>query len=60
VQVIAKTKELGQEGIDFWKGRIEAYKRLSQEEVVAQLIKAKKIGQKIQTIQRAISIPLPE
>ena len=60
VQVIAKTKEIGQEGIDFWKARIEAYKRLSQEEAIAQLIKAKKIEQKIQTIRKAIDIPLPE
>ena len=60
MQVIAKTKELGQEGIGFWEDRIEACKRLSQEEAVAQLIKAKKIEQKIQTIRKAISIPLPE
>jgi hypothetical protein len=60
VQAIAKTKELGQEGIDFWKGRIKVYERLSQEEAVAQLIKAKKIEQKIQTIRQAINIPLLE
>jgi hypothetical protein len=60
VQAIAKTKELGQEGVDFWKARIEAYKKLSQEEAVAQLIKAKKIERKIQTIRQAINIPLPE
>jgi len=60
VQVIARTKELGREGIGFWEDRIEACKRLSQEEAVAQLIKAKKIEQKIQAIRKAINIPLPE
>ena len=60
VQVIANTKRLGQEGIDFWKSRIEVYKSMSQEEAVAQLIKAKKIEQKIQTIRQAINIPSPE
>ena len=60
VQAIVKTRELGQEGIDFWNARIEAYNKLSREAAVAQLIKAKKIEQKIQTIRRAINIPLPE
>lgn len=60
VQAITKTKELGQEGIDFWDARVKAYKKLSREEAVAQLIKAKKIEQKIQTIRRAVNIPLPE
>ena len=59
VQAITKTKELGQEGIDFWNARIEVYRKLSQEEAIAQLIKAKKIEQKIQTIRRAVNIPLP-
>lgn len=59
-QAVAKTKELGQEGIDFWQARIAAYKKLSREEAVAQLIKAKKIDQTIQTIRRAINISLPE
>ena len=59
-QVIAKTKELGREGIRYWEARIAAYKKLSQEEAVAQLIKAKKIENKIQTIRRAINISLPE
>lgn len=60
LQVIKITKEIGQEGIDFWKARIKAYKKLSQEEAISRLIKAEKIETKIQTIRKAINIAIPE
>ncbi|MBM3235385.1 HindIII family type II restriction endonuclease [Candidatus Poribacteria bacterium] len=60
LQVIETTKELGQEGIDFWKAKIESYKKLSQEEAILRLIKAEKIKAKIQTIRKAINITIPE
>jgi hypothetical protein len=59
VRAIEKTQELGDEGIQFWKTKIEAYKKLSQEEAVRRLIKAEKIEAKIRTISRAINIPFP-
>ena len=55
-QAIDKTKAIGKEGIDFWEGRVDTYKGLSQEEVIARLIRAEKIETKIQTIKRAIDI----
>ena len=60
LQVIEKTKEIGQEGIDFWQARKKSYKKLSQEEAVSRLIKAEKIGAKIQTIRKSISLEIPE
>jgi len=52
---IAKTKEIGQEGIKYWQNKIEEYKKLSKEEAVEKLIKAEKIGAKIETIKKVIN-----
>ena len=53
---IDKIKQLGKEGIDYWETRIATYKKLSQEEAVARLIKAEKVEAKIWTIKKAIEI----
>ena len=55
-ETIDKIKQLGKEGIDYWETRIAAYKKLSQEETVARLIKAEKVEAKIGTIKKAIDI----
>jgi type II restriction enzyme len=55
-RTIDKIKQLGKEGIDYWETRIAAYKKLSQEEAVAKLIKAEKVEAKIWTIKKAIEI----
>ena len=55
-QTIDKIKQLGEEGIGYWETRIATYKKLSQEEAVARLIKAEKVEAKISTIQKAIEI----
>ena len=53
---IDKIKQLGKEGIDYWETRVAAYKKLSQEEAVARLIKAEKVDAKIWAIKKAIEI----
>jgi type II restriction enzyme len=58
-KAIDKTKQLGKEGIDYWEARITTYKKLSQKEAVARLIKAEKVETKIQTIKKAIDIVQP-
>ena len=55
-ETIDKIKQLGKEGIDYWETRITDYKKLSQEEAVARLIKAEKVEAKIGTIKKAIDI----
>ncbi|NLO18986.1 MAG: HindIII family type II restriction endonuclease [Ignavibacteria bacterium] len=50
-----KTKEIGQEGIDFWQNKIKEYKKLSKEEAINRLIASEKIETKIKTIMKAIS-----
>ena len=55
-ETIDKIKQLGKEGIDYWETRIANYKKLSQEEAVARLIKAEKVEAKIGTIKKAIDI----
>lgn len=52
---IAKLRELGQEGITFWQGKIAEYRSLTKEQAIRHLIKAEKIESKIKTIERAIS-----
>ncbi len=52
---IAKTKELGNEGILYWQNKMLSYDKLTQKEAFKLLIKAEKIESKIKTIQRAIS-----
>ncbi|MEK7621616.1 MAG: HindIII family type II restriction endonuclease [Patescibacteria group bacterium] len=53
-QEIEKTREVGQEGINYWISKIEEFKKLSREQAVKLLIKAQKIEQKIETIKKAI------
>ena len=52
---IAKIRELGEEGIEFWRSRIADYKKLDHQAAIDQLIKAEKIESKIKTIKRAMS-----
>ena len=58
LQAIEETRKIGEEGINYWQSRIEAYQQLSQEEAVARLVKAEKIKAKINTIKRAMQISL--
>ncbi|MDQ3132368.1 MAG: HindIII family type II restriction endonuclease [Acidobacteriota bacterium] len=51
---IEKTKQIGDEGIKFWKGKIVEFGKLSKEEAIRLLIKSEKIEAKIKTIERAI------
>lgn len=54
-ETITITQGLGNEGISYWNDRIEEIKRLPKEEAIRELIKAKKIDQKIRVIKQAIS-----
>lgn len=56
---IEKTKEVGNEGIAYWRQRIEDFQKLSKEDAVKLLIKAEKIEAKIKTIEKAINIEIP-
>ncbi len=51
---IEKTKQIGDEGIKFWKDKIVEFGKLSKEEAIRLLIKSEKIEAKIKTIERAI------
>jgi type II restriction enzyme len=53
-QEIEKTKEVGQEGIDYWKSKIAEFSKLNREQAIKLLIRAQKIEQKIETIKKAI------
>jgi len=53
---IDKTKEIGKEGIKFWKNKIKEFNKLSKEDAVKLLIKSEKIEAKIKTIEKAINI----
>lgn len=53
-QEVRKTKEVGQEGINYWTSRIEELKKLDREQAIRLLIKAQRIEQKIETIKKAI------
>lgn len=56
---IEKTKQIGNEGINYWKQKIDSFSKLSKEEAIRLLIKSEKIEAKIKTIQKAINIKLP-
>ena len=58
-KAIDKTKKLGKEGIDYWETRIAEYRKLSQRDAVARLIKVEKVENKIRTIKKAIDIVQP-
>ncbi|MDD5146042.1 MAG: HindIII family type II restriction endonuclease [Candidatus Pacebacteria bacterium] len=53
-QEVNKTKEVGQEGINYWNAKIKEFNSLTKEQAVKLLIKAQKIEQKIKTIKDAI------
>lgn len=54
-QEIIKTKELGEEGIRYWEGKINSYQRLTKWEAVKKLVEVEKIDTKIKTIQKSIN-----
>ncbi len=56
---IDKTREIGNEGIAYWKQRIADFHKLSKREAVKLLIKAEKIEAKIKTTEKAISVEMP-
>lgn len=56
---IEKTKQVGNEGINYWKQKIESFSKLSKDEAVRLLIKSEKIEAKIKTIEKAINIKIP-
>jgi len=51
---IEKTKQIGNEGISYWKNKIAEFNQLSKEEAISLLVKSEKIEAKIKTIERAI------
>ncbi len=46
---------LGDEGIRYWEGKIEEYRKLTKEEAIRRLLKADKIEAKIDQIKKTIS-----
>lgn len=52
---INKTKEIGKEGVTYWENKIKEFTSLSKKQAISLLIKAQKIEQKIQTIEKAIN-----
>lgn len=55
---IEKTKQIGNEGIIYWKQKIDSFSKLSKEEAIRLLIKSEKIEAKIKTIEKAINIKI--
>jgi hypothetical protein len=55
---IEKTKQIGNEGINYWKNKIKSFNNLSKEEAVILLIKSEKIESKIKTIEKAINLKI--
>jgi type II restriction enzyme len=53
-QEVDKTREVGQEGINYWNSKIKEFNKLSREQAIRLLIKAQRIEQKIETIKKAI------
>lgn len=53
---IKKTKQIGGEGISFWRNKIAEFHQLSREEAIKLLIKSEKIEAKIKTIEKAINV----
>ncbi len=51
---LEKTKEIGNEGINYWNEKIKEYSNLSKSEAIKKLIKAEKIHSKIKLIQQTI------
>lgn len=55
-QTVAETKLLGEEGVSYWRSKIEEYEQFSRQEAIRRLIKAEKIEAKIETIRKAMDI----
>jgi hypothetical protein len=53
---IEKTRQIGNEGINFWKNKIAEFDKLSREDAIRLLIKSEKIEAKIKTIEKAINV----
>jgi hypothetical protein len=53
---IDKTRQIGNEGINFWKNKIAEFDKLSREDAIRLLIKSEKIEAKIKTIEKAINV----
>jgi hypothetical protein len=51
---IDTAKQVGKEGISYWQEVIESYHQLPRDKAIKRLIKAEKIEQKIDVIQKAI------
>lgn len=51
---IEKTKEIGDEGVKYWREKILEFGNLNKEQAIALLIKSEKIEQKIETIEKTI------
>ena len=54
-ETIKTTQGLGNKGVSYWNNIIEEIKKLPREEAVKELIKARKIDQKIKVIKKAIN-----
>ena len=54
-ETIKTTQGLGNEGVSYWNNIIEEIKKLPREEAIKELIKARKIDQKIKVIKKAIN-----
>ena len=52
---VETTRQLGNEGIQYWEKKIEEYRHLSKEEAIRRLLKAEKIETKIEQIKKAIA-----
>jgi len=52
---IERTMEIGYESVTYWQAVIEGYYALSREDAIARLIKAEKVDQKIQVIQKMMA-----
>ncbi len=55
---IEKTIAIGNEGINFWKDKINSFYHLNKDEAIKLLIKSEKIEAKIKTIEKAIKIKI--
>ena len=54
-ETIKTTQGLGNKGVSYWNNIIEEIKKLPREEAIKELIKARKIDQKIKVIKKAIN-----
>ncbi|MBK9331971.1 MAG: HindIII family type II restriction endonuclease [Ignavibacteria bacterium] len=52
---IDKTREVGLEGINYWKSKFRKFSKLTKQQAIKLLIKSEKIESKIETIKKAIA-----